>query len=493
MPTRNFRELVDGTSMVNTRISVAAGDTLRFECQGWNNLGWSARTAGHIIVDGAGRKPDGALNNSKMADRGYPLPGAVRYGLIGMIVDPLGTPLDTFFIGQVNTIVVAAPGTLHLGANDNNPGDNGPARGHRSPWQVSIDHTTPDPPAPPATPGIRIYDIQILQVARPADPQDTVLVGGKTTVVRAFLESRDTEVAINGFVEVNGTRFPALNPRPSVKNAVRPQSPGTAPDPDETSASLNFEVPGRVLPVNGNFSHHTFRVSVFAGPENAEPGFFHTDQRTVGFSNSVPIDINLLSIIGKDGGDPAAFAGNLSIAGMEEQLPVADGGLVAARCVPPVYTIPDIHSESFALLMLRINTARLGGLINPLLTSGIVLGMIVPDPTAINSGRKALTTILVRLRQNVESTNGTTGANTTAVHELGHIFGVGHAAGCGSPGELDPNLPPTLPRPGWSTSQHEVIRMGTPANMSNCTTKWRTATEYLHIHLRLLRGAGKSA
>ncbi|HEX6368601.1 MAG TPA: hypothetical protein VF006_06705 [Longimicrobium sp.] len=485
--------------MVDTGISVAPGDTVRFDCQGWINQGWSARIAGHIIVDGAGRNPDGSLNNSKPSDSGYPLVGSVRYALIGRIVDPSGTPSSPFYIGKVTgPMAVGAPGRLWIGANDNNPGDNGPASGYRTPWRVSIDHTVPDPLPPPGTPGLRISDIQILQVAMPSFPNDTVLVAGKSTTVRAFLDVRHPlapGTLVNGFVEVNGgARIYALNPSPmGGTDAVQPQVGGAAPDPQQTSASLNFEVAGKFLPVDGNFSHHTFKVTAFIGAENPQAGFSHTDQKTAGFSNGLPMGINLISIIGRDGGDPAAFMGNLSIEKMEEQLPVPDGGLVATRCIPPVFTVPDIGADDVHNLVNRINATRIAEFIDPGFLTGrdkIVFGVVVPGARV---AAKFLTTLIVPLRPNVETTEGTNGVNTDGVHELGHMYGVGHAAGCESPRGIDPNLPKALLRPGWTTSLHQVVRSGTPANMGYCQMKWRTSIEYLHIHRRLLRDAGMSA
>ncbi|WP_437980903.1 hypothetical protein [Sorangium sp. So ce117] len=482
---------------VNTGLAVSAGDALRFECVGFIDQG--TRFLHQIQVDGDGRRQNGGLEDDRRPDAGYPLPDGVRYALIGGIVDGFGTRIATFHIGKVASMRAPATGTLVLGANDDVPGDNTPVRGHpQTPWRVSIDRTVPDPPPPPGTPGLRIDDIQIVQVATPSGG-DRVLVGGKTTVVRAFLSIRNPlppGTVVDGFVEVGlvggaGVRFNALNPTGRIDGVQVPLF-GTAVDPSKTSASLNFEVLGSALPVDIERSHYVFKVTVFIRNLTEQDGFFHTDQVSAGFARGRPILFRLLRIqtpvdTGRFGTsiDPTPFLSNLSALGMEARLPVPDGSVFVAPTRPATITLEiDVGGDGsgYGEMVARINFIRLFAGIQPELILGeTVVGVVAPSMSAVPGGRtvgiRSLSTIIVGLYPS---------ADTIAVHEIGHIYGLRHASGCLSPDNVDPSLPQRSGAPGWSPLTHQVVAKGKPAIMSYCGDTWPTAEEYVRVYRSLI-------
>jgi hypothetical protein len=480
--------------MVSTGLRVSAGDILRFECAGFVDEGM--RWLHPIRVDGDGRKSDGALEDDRPPDGGYPLATANRYALIGAILDGFGNPIELFPIGKVARLAAPATGTLAIGANDDAPADNAPVPGHpQTPWRVSIDHTVADPPPPPGTPGLRIDRLQVLQVAAPSGG-DRVLVGGKTTTIRAFLSLRNPLPAgtrIDGFVEVGlvgggSTLVNALNPT-GAPDAVQVPLFGAAVNANQTTASLNFEVPGVSLPVDVERSHYVFKVTGFVGSLVEQDGYFHTDQLSAGFAPGRPLQLDLLKILtpvdtGRFGPpvDPTPFLPALTTIGLEAQLPVPDGAVrfVAAR--PASITLEiDVGGTGggYDELVARVNFLRLGALIQPELILGeTVLGVVAPSFAAVSSrtvGIRALSTVIVGLYPT---------ADATAVHELGHVHGLGHAGGCLSPAGIDPTLPRVAGAPGWSMLTRKVIAAGTPASMSYCGTRWPTEEEYVRVYRR---------
>jgi hypothetical protein len=488
----------------NTGISVNAGDLLRFNCTGFIDEG--DHNLGEIIADGEGRAPDGHLVDDGAADSAYPFPGKTRYALAGGILDASMNLIDRFMIGRFTQFVAPATGQIALFANDDKPGDNHSASGHQTPWVVSIDVTSPAPPPPPNTPGLRIADIQIVQIAQNLQ-EDCVLVAGKTTAVRAFVTVLDPSYAgraeVGGTVEVirvnNGGNmtvvgtFPALNPEGKPNAAVLALA-GAPVDSSNTSSSLNFDVPGSFLPVDKEFSHYTFKVSVFiidkqTGQRFDGPGYMDVDQRSAGFVPGFPLSISLVLVSAPVNGSPPQVpsATSLNVEQTELRLPLSDGSLQVQPAFPPVVTLPfDVgdKGDGYEDVLLRIADMVQRMTLRPANPNDRFLVLVPPNPSPPAGGH------VVGLSDGdyvaVVSADPTDAARIAA-HELNHTLGLAHAAspGCLTPSGIDATLPIAADAPGWTAIDSLVESVGTPAAMGYCPSPWPTAEEFSRGYRRL--------
>jgi hypothetical protein len=486
--------------MVTTGLAVSKGDRLRVSCVGFVDEG--DHNLGRIQVDGDGHRPNGGLADDGPADDSYPLSGGIRYALIGGIFAP-GTSV-TFPLGRMAQTLAPASGILFLGANDHKPGDNTvvPGRSLPTPWVVSVDHIVPDPPPPLATPGLRISDIQITQVAQ-AQGGGSLLVGAKTTTVRAFLTTPNPLPAgtqVNGIVRVHPFQRPvsgqinALNPT-GAPNAVQVALVGQVVNANQTAAALNFEVPGSVLQfVEG--VPVIFEVTAFIGVEKAAgDGFAHTDQRSAGFERpGAPFIIRHVGVrtpvnTGRGGTPVDPNLGTLfgALHGIETRLPVPDGSMAAIAALPGTITMDiDVGGSGggYNEVLARLVFLRLFQVVHPdLFIGGTVMGVVAPTPPplpagGITNGIQTGSTVIVGLYP---------AADVIAAHELCHTLGLAHAAspGCLTPSHIDTTLPSASQAPGWSTITQTVVPTGTPALMGYCSTKWPTEEEYSRCYRTL--------
>lgn len=478
--------------MVTTGMVVAAGDELRVTCVGFIDEG--DHNLGRIKVDGDGRAPGGDMVDDGAADSKYPLDGGVRYALVGRIIG--GGKDRTFALGRSAHLRAPVSGVLFLGANDDQPDDNTPARGLQNPWTVTVDHIVPDPPAPKASPGLRIHDIQILQVAQ-SSKRESMLVSGKTTTVRAFItvpRPLPAGTRVNGFVVVHhpqlpgGAKFFALNGTGS-PNAVQVALEGDDVDANQTSASLNFEVPGSALPF-ADGTPFQFDVTVFVNEgQNTSDGFTHFDFRSAGFLlPPAPLVIHYLGIRAPFNGGPTLtpMVADLftALPGIETRLPVPDGSVQLLAASPAMLTIDvDIGGDGagYDEMLKRLVMLRVGPFspVNPDLWSNqTVMGVVAPNPSppkkgGWTSGIQWGSTVIVGLYSS---------ADETAAHELNHTLGLHHAAAanatCKMPQDIDSTLPTAADAPGWSTIDHTVVEAGRPALMGYCNRRWPTEEEY---------------
>jgi hypothetical protein len=491
MSTQSVLVSVTGP-VVNTGLSAqSAQDKITIHCVGFVNQG--QRWLHDIIVDGDGRTPEHNFEDDGPADANYPLPGGVRYSLLCRIGG------QTVSVGTARQFFAPAVGPIFVLANDDKPFDNKPEpKQKQTPWLVSVDLTQPDPPPPPSTPGLSIEDIEIIQVTQSATG-DSVLVGGKTTLVRAYLTVHDRSklpVAplFNGYVRVRptqmanlsdtGLQFFALNPT-GAGNAVVVRDEGSSLDKNQTSVSLNFEVPGGALPVNVDISHFTFEVVVWIGQEKTNaPGFSSRDQRSAGFwFMGHPVSCSFVLI-------RAPVNGVIQFPNFADlitryndamvRLPVADNGFSLLSATPLVIQMShDVGGDG----------SRLADVFGDLKTL-ILLKFILPanpNDTILawapaNPGSGLITTGIAPLGGKVLVATDTFGVgDVTIAHELCHTFRIRHA-NCGNPKDVDETLPVALDAQGWDTLTKLVVPSSTNALMSDCTPEWTTETEYQRAH-----------
>ncbi len=250
MATQSTLVAVTGLPVNTALTAQGAQDRIRISSVGFADEG--QRWLHSIIVDADGRTPEGKLEDDGPADGNYPLPGGVRYSLlcsIGSQTLPVGASSDFF---------APAKGDIFLLANDDDPSDNKWAvKQDQFPWLVSVDLTQPDPPPPPKTPGLSIEDIEIIQVTQSAAGKSP-RVGGKTTLVRAYLTIHDPSMlpgapTFNGYVRVRptdqadqtdtGAKFPALNPT-GAPNAVVVRLEGSPLDKTSDVSVSQLRDPG---------------------------------------------------------------------------------------------------------------------------------------------------------------------------------------------------------------------------------------------------------
>jgi hypothetical protein len=74
-------------------------------------------------------------------------------------------------------------------------------------------------------------------------------------------------------------------------------------------------------------------------------------------------------------------------------------------------------------------------------------------------------------------------AETSFAHEFTHHYGLGHAAGCDAPLNVDPSLPQWDDMTGMDVPQHRVLPHGTtPELMTYCgTERWPSSTTYNRV------------
>jgi hypothetical protein len=482
----------------NTGISVNAGDRLRFNCTGFIDEG--DHNLGEIIADGDGRAPDGHLVDDGAADSPhYPFPGKTRYALAGGILDASMNLIDRFMIGRFTQFVATATGQIALFANDDKPGDNHSASDQQTPWVVSIDVTSPTPPPPPNTPGLRIADIQIVQIAQNLQG-DCVLVAGKTTAVRAFVTVLDPSYAgrteVDGTVEVirvdNGGNmtvvgtFPALNPGGKANAAVLALA-GDPVNSSGTSSSLNFDVPGSVLPVGKEFSHYTFKVRAFLMNQD-RPGYMDVDQRSAGFVPGFGLSVSLVLVSAPVNGSPPQVptAASLNVEQTEYRLPLSDGSLQVQPAFPPVvflaYDVGD-KGDGYWDVLSQIKQLVLSKWLVPANPSDLFLVLVPPNPSPLQGA-----TVELSDGEAIAIVSGDPSKCTRlAAHGLNHTLGLKHAAspGCSTPNDIDATLPIAADAPGWTAIDSLVEAVGTPAAMGSCDSAWPTAEEFSRGYRRL--------
>jgi len=488
---------------VDTGMSVNKGDLLGFSCAGFLDEG--DHNLGEIIADGDGRAPDGHLVDDGAADAAYPLPGKTRYALAGGILDGSMNLIDRFMLGRAKQLVAPATGQLAVFANDDKPDDNHIASGQQTPWVVSIDVTSPTPP-PPNTPGLQIADIQIVQVAQYPEG-DCVLVGGKTTAVRAFLKVLDPSYAgqavVGGTVQVSrtqdmivlGTPLPALNPK-GTPNAAVIALAGAPVNSSDTASSLNFDVPGSLLSINADMFHFTFKVSVFIiNPQTGQsfdlPGYMDVDQRSAGFVPGFPLSLSLvLASVSVDGSPPqVANAASLNVEQTELRLPLSDGSLQVQPAVPPVVSLPDVDvggkGDGYVDVVGWIKQLVSMKQLAPANLGDRFLVLVPPNPSPPKDGEYR---VGLSDGDRVAVVSGDpSDAARIAAHELNHTLGLAHAAspGCNTPSGIDATLPIAADAPGWTAIDSLVEGLGTPAAMGYCGSPWPTAEEFSRGYRRL--------
>lgn len=501
-------------------LPVQAGDDLRFSCTGFIDEG--DHNLGSIQADGDGRAPDHKLVDDGAADDKYPLAGSVRYALGGGILDPSGKPIARFLVGRAKRMQAPKTGSLVLFANDDKPSDNKRVSDPKiqTPWNISVDVIHDDGILPPPnTPGLEIADIDIVQVTQDA-AGDSIMVGSKSTAVRAYLTVPDPSrlpkgTAITGTVNVFAVppdagagfsvgKFPALNGA-----TVQVVTKGKTIDRSQTDASLNFEIPGSVLTVNTDISHFRFEVtaSVPQLPGGPLPGGPATGQRTAGFVRpGGTLSLNVVYVYTPVNGSPplGPNVANLHYPNVAERLPVQDSWAANAMLPgsPIQPTSPSIvtldvdvggNGSKYGDILSAVNSLVLTGLLvvaNP----GAPLMSLVPANPAPSGP------LVAGIQGGTNLAVGTyLDADENAAHEINHTLGIMHAAspGCVTPSDIDATLPAASDAPGWSFSgaplvsgafgiaAHTVVANQTSALMGYCPVKWPTAAEYDRGYRRL--------
>jgi hypothetical protein len=342
-----------------------------------------------------------------------------------------------------------------------------------------------------------------MQVAQNA-AGDCVLVGGKNTMVRAFVTVLDPTflagLSIVGSMVVTRTQggtvgtFPALNPS-GTSNAVVVTLAGTPVDRNATASSLNFEVPGTSLPVNADLSHYTFSVTASVLNEGTggafdAPGYTDTDQRSAGFASGFGLSVSLVLVSASVNGSPPilASAASWNAEQTEARLPIPDGTLNVQPSTPPVIAVAaDVGGDGsgYADVLNFIRTEVTKQALKPANPGDRFVVLVPPNPSPPATG----SVIGLSDMDQIAVVSADAKSPNTAAHELNHTLGLQHAAspgpGCLTPADVDATLPIAADAPGWTPIDSLIEGVGTAALMGYCPTTWPTAEEFSRGYRRL--------
>jgi hypothetical protein len=350
-------------------------------------------------------------------------------------------------------------------------------------------------------PVLAVTSLEIVQsVQRPDNSMP--LFAGKRTVVRAFIDSGlrggmdlgygpDRLGQVTGQLRLSGPRL--LDPIEVLPDLSRGRAVARPPDEmrrDRLSHSLNF-----VLPPGATRGSLTLELNAFQDGRGTDPSpGWRAAATAMARFNPVPHRRILPVLVGNSGltGRPtiAHFLSMLSAA--TRRFPIPDDHFI----VLPPRTL-DLAAD-IDLSRAEADWDRAFNALRSLEdgTRTIVAGIVfkpMPGPTASTStgiigkggdgSRTALATAYTDRDGPAPSwatMMSVAASQSVFAHELGHVYGLAHANGCGA-SDIDPRLPPDglTDEIGLDTLAMTLFRRGTPETMSYCgPDDWLSTASY---------------
>ena len=468
MTTNTHGPFVVSTRPVRTGIIVGQNESIQIRSSGRVDFGGGFLGLLAPVLDADGD------NHPTPSD--YPAPALRKNSLIvGVRRSTGGTD---FFQGGVNPrpFTTTSAGELILVCNDATPDDN------TGGWSVTITHTFPDPVAPVAS-NLSIARIELVQSIQRAD-NSVPLIAGKRLFIRVYVNSGRRDGVdgnrvrtISGQVNVrlsDGRTVPALRISSPGMPATQDALPEGSHNRNSTADSLNFML--SVLPPEGSVQ---VTATVFVPGRENEPGYRAAAttnasliRRPVQVIQPLLVDLPFHRLSAPPESDALRI-----LRGAREQLPFADDSFRLKPFVRISSNVNLFWQPGWWSLLWFIGSplAWIGGID---LTE--IRVAFITFPRGQNTAGIAMYRPFIAFRTAITSFGSGVDVESCA-HELGHAFGLNHAA-CGNPPiPLDSLLPNMIEEPGWNQAISAVVPAGTSEIMTYCRSRWPSVSAYQFI------------
>ena len=303
------------------------------------------------------------------------------------------------------------------------------------------------------------------------------LVAGKRTIVRVFPETNGENnpdvTGISGELDIFAGDQTGGAPLARLRPLNGPVSSHAGPkfNPDDPTQSLNFEIPLKFLTGVDLTVRAKLRSAAGATAQNQATLTFETITKTESVA-PVLIQPTLYALA-----PPTMADFWTSLQGAIKRLPVAQGRYTVKP--PTMWTTDRAMTSGNDFYWLSTDlVAHFFSLSGGDYPAGVVTppGVLPPSPTLGIANFTFEGSIVAFGVGKVMSLDA---AESVFGHEFSHHYGLKHAAGCGSPADIDPTLPKATDMTGMDVSRRNVIPTGTSELMTYCGfPHWPSSTTY---------------